>query len=168
MIIGSGDISSVLVDRNDVTFFASGVSDSSCTDPVKFEREKSLLLEQPRHIHLVYFSSLCVYTSKTVYANHKRVMENLVRNTFASCTIVRLGNIDWGENPHTLLNYLCNHPEAPVLHVYRHIVSKGEFLYWMNLIPVGKRNEMNIPGKMWFVPDLVDMIRLNDRKHVSA
>lgn len=155
MIIGHGDLASALTDRPDVTWFASGVSNSKCTDVGEYEREVMLLINQPRDKHLVYFSSLCVYTSNTVYAAHKKVMEAHVRQLFTSYTIVRLGNIDWGTNPNTLINYLKAHPEAEIQNVYRHIVSLDEFKYWMNLIPVGARNEMNVPGRMVFVPDLV-------------
>ena len=155
MIIGHGDIATALHDRGDVVFFASGVSNSDETKVEPYQRELKLLMVQPKDKHLVYFSSLCIYYSKTEYARHKRVMENAVRNHFNSYTIIRLGNIDWGENPHTLINYLKAHPEARIQEVTRHIISLGEFWYWMELIPVPGRNEMNIPGRMVFVPDLM-------------
>lgn len=154
MIIGHGDITSALTDREDVIFFASGVSNSKETKPEPFQRELRLLMSQPKDKHLVYFSSLCIYYAKTEYARHKRIMEKAVRNHFASFTIVRLGNIDWGVNPNTLINYLKDHPDAPVQNCYRHIVSIEEFKYWINLIIVPGQNEMNVPGKMVFVPDL--------------
>ena len=153
-IIGSGDIATVLTDREDVTFFASGVSNSRCTDVDEYHREYMLLINQPRDRHIVYFSSLCIYTSDTMYAQHKRTMEAHVRHLFTSYTIVRIGNIDWGENPNTLINYLRSHPEAEIQNVYRHIISKDEFKYWMGLIQPGVKNEMNVPGRMVFVPDL--------------
>lgn len=155
MIIGHGDIASALTDRPDVTWFASGVSNSKCTDVGEYERERVLLLNQPLGKHLVYFSSLCIYYGSSMYAAHKKVMELTIKHRWQSYTIVRLGNIDWGINPNTLINYLKAHPEAEIQNTYRHIVSLDEFKYWMNLIPVGARNEMNIPGRMVFVPDLV-------------
>lgn len=153
-IIGHGDISSVLIDREDITFFASGVSDSKCTDPKKFKREEDLLKEQPRHIHLVYFSTLSIYYNWNPYVAHKKRMEQVVKDLFQSYTIVRIGNISWGTNPNTFINYLKAHPEAEVQKTYRHIIDKDEFQYWLSMIPVKQRNEMNVPGKMWWVPDL--------------
>jgi hypothetical protein len=112
-------------------------------------------MEQDKTKHLVYFSSLCIYYSKTEYARHKRIMENTIKSHWPGYTIVRIGNIDWGSNPHTLINYLKAHPEAKAQPVNRHIISLGEFWYWMDLIPVPGKNEMNIPGRMVYVPDLM-------------
>ena len=154
MIIGNGDIAKVLTDKEDIIYFCSGVSNSREERPIEFEREMKLLLQQPRNKHLVYFSSLSIYYAKTEYARHKRIMEKTIRNHWESFTIVRLGNIDWGINPNTLINYLKAHPDATVQNVYRHIVSIDEFKYWLGLIKVGTQNEMNIPGKMVYVPHL--------------
>lgn len=159
MIVGHGDLAGVLCDRPDVTFFASGVSNSSCTDEKEYHRELALFNEHYLGRHMVYFSSLCIYDSDTRYAEHKREMERIVKLYCMSYTIVRLGNIDWGKNPHTLINYLKAHPEAEVKPVWRHIVSKEEFLYWMGKIRVGEQEEMNVPGRMEWVPDLVKKIR---------
>jgi hypothetical protein len=38
MIIGKGSIAKVLKDRNDLLFFASGVSNSSCIDEKEYDR----------------------------------------------------------------------------------------------------------------------------------
>jgi hypothetical protein len=158
MIIGTGDIASVIKDKENITFFASGVSDSRCSDMNKFDREVELLKTMPRHRHLVYFGSLSIYYSWTPYVAHKKRMEQLVKDLFDSYTIVRIGNISWGKNPNTLINYLKAHPEAKIQQVYRHIIDKDEFLYWLDKILIGERNEMNCPGKMVWVPDLVKTI----------
>lgn len=163
MIIGTGDIGSVLKDRKDLIFFASGVSNSSEKRYSEFKRELELLKEQDYSKHLVYFSSLSIYYSDSDYARHKRLMEHYTRYYFDSSTIVRIGNIDFGKNPTTLINYLTrkisNNEPYEVKEVYRHIISKDEFLYWMDLIPVGVKNEMNIPGRRVWVPDLVKEIK---------
>lgn len=158
-IIGRGDIATALTDRPDVIFMAAGVSDSKTTNPEPYQRELRLLMQQPKDCHLVYFSSLCIYYSNTEYARHKRIMENTIKNHFPGYTIVRIGNIYWGKNPNTLINFLRNNPDAHVQNTYRHIVSLEEFQYWMNLIIVPGRNEMNIPGRMVFVPELAESLR---------
>lgn len=161
-IIGHGDVASVLIDREDITFFASGVSDSKCTNPFQFKREENLLKEMPRHIHLVYFSTLAIYYNWNPYVAHKKRMEQMVRDLFQSYTIVRIGNISWGGNPNTLINYLRAHPEAEIQKTYRHIVDKEEFQYWLGMIPLKQRNEMNVPGRMVWVPTLAEALKYDD------
>lgn len=155
MIIGHGDIASVIEDVTNVTFFASGVSNSRCEDNREFQREFDLLLKMPQHQHLVYFSSLSIYYGSSPYVTHKKRMEMVVRAMFNSYTIIRIGNISWGKNPNTLINYLKAHPEAEIQNVYRHVIDKEEFQYWLKMIPVGVRNEMNVPGKRVWVPYLL-------------
>ncbi len=166
MIIGSGDIAKAIadLDRNDVTFFASGVSDSKETNTDNFKREEELLKKQPKDTHLVYMSSLSLYysTESTPYLLHKKKMEAFVKSSFKSYTIVRIGNISWGNNPKTLLNYFtfCIKNDLPlkVIETYRHIIDIDEFRYWIKLVRVGEQEEMNIPGKMVWVPALVDSL----------
>lgn len=159
MIVGHGDISTALIDNEEITFFASGVSDSSCSSPYQFNREAELLKQQPRKKHLVYFSTLAIYYNWNPYVAHKKRMEQLVKDLFESYTIVRIGNISWGKNPNTLINYLKAHPGAEVQKVYRHIIDKDEFQYWMGLIKPGERNEMNVPGRMVWVPFLASSLK---------
>jgi hypothetical protein len=153
MIIGHGDIASVLKDREDRIYFASGVSNSQEKRESEYLRELVLLMEQDSHRHLVYFSSLCIFYSDSRYSIHKQLMEQAVMDRFRTYTIVRLGNITWGKNPHTLINYLRAHPEAEIKDIYRFIVSKEEFLYWMEMIP-NFSCEMNIPGCRMLVKEI--------------
>lgn len=155
MIIGSGDIASALVDREDVTFFASGVSNSKETHPNAYQRELKLLMIQPKDKHLVYFSSLCIYYLNTEYARHKRIMEKTIATHFNSYTIVRIGNIEWGKNPNTLINFLKANPYTEPQPVWRYILSYKEFQHWMKMIIVPGRDTMNITGRLTFVPHLM-------------
>jgi UDP-2-acetamido-2,6-beta-L-arabino-hexul-4-ose reductase len=155
MVIGDGDIAKVLPKRDDLLFFASGVSNSQCTDKREYNKEVRLLLEQDEHAHIVYFSSLAVMWSDTRYFQHKRYMEVLVRETFPRWTIIRLGNIDWGKNPHTLINYLRAHPRARLKDEYRYIVNKDELLHWIDRIPEWNV-EINVPGKRMKVKEIKD------------
>lgn len=172
MIIGSGDIASVLkgLDREDVIYFASGVSNSRCEDVKEFEREASLMRSMPKNIHLVYISTLAIYYGDSMYVDHKRYMENMVRS-FESYTIIRIGNITWGKNPNTLINYLRAHPGAKIQPVYRYLVSLPEFLHWVEMAPIGQKAEMNITGKMVWVPELAATIKaeqLNGKIYVKG
>jgi hypothetical protein len=84
-------------------------------------------------------------------------MEMAVKQEFTAYTIVRIGNIDWGTNPHTLINYLRAHPEAEIRDEYRYIVGKDELLYWISLIPEWSC-EISIPGRRLTVREVKDEI----------
>lgn len=161
MIVGNGDIASVLrgVDRSDRTFFASGVSNSMETREDEYTREVNLLKQQDRNKQLVYFSTLSLFYSNGRYQKHKRYMEELVKDLFSTYTIVRLGNITWGDNPNTFLNYFRNKIKNGEAFVprdeYRYIIDKEEFLHWINLIPYWSC-EMNIPGNRMKVADIIE------------
>lgn len=152
-IVGNGDIARVLPIRDDLLFFASGVSNSQCINEREYDREIRLLLSQEERAHIVYFSSLAVFFSDTRYTQHKKYMETLVRETFPNWTIMRIGNITWGKNPRTLINYLREHPEAKIRNEYRYIVDKDEFLYWVEAIPPWNA-EMNVPGERLTVKEI--------------
>jgi hypothetical protein len=154
MIIGHGDVAGVLKDREDRLYFASGVSNSSETRESEYERAIALLMKQDKWRHIVYFSSLSIFYTDTRYAQHKRQMEKLVKKNFGHYTIIRLGNISWGVNPHTLINYMKAHRDAEVKDVYRYVVEKEEFLHWIDLIPEWSC-EMNVPGRMMKVKDII-------------
>lgn len=159
MIVGNGDIASVLVDREEVTFFASGVSNSQEDKETEYAREINLLLAQDRLSHLIYFSSLAIFYSDTRYTQHKRAMEVKIKQWFPRYTIMRLGNIDWGSNPHTLINYfryrLATGEPVNIRDEYRYIVDKKEFLHWVNLIPEWNC-EMNITGRRLKIQEIYD------------
>lgn len=154
MILGHGDIAKVLPKRRDVLFFASGVSNSQETRESEYDREIDLLLKQDKTKHIVYFSTLAIFYSNTRYTQHKKYMELLVETWFEKYTIIRLGNITWGNNPHTLINYMKAHPEAEIKDEYRYVCDKDEFLHWINLIP-NWNVEINIPGRRMKVVDIV-------------
>lgn len=163
-IIGNGDIASVLPDREDRLYFASGVSNSQETRRSEYEREKKLLLKQDRHRHIVYFSSLSVFYTDILYSQHKRRMESLIKNTFSHYTIIRLGNITWGTNPHTIINFMRAQKKAgktlEIRDTYRYVIDKDEFLHWIGLIP--KWNcEMNLTGQRLTINQIV-------KKYVNA
>lgn len=162
MVIGHGDIASVLPKRDDLTFFASGVSNSKETDESEYQREKDLLIKCGVGGHIVYFSSLGVFYADSRYLRHKREMETLVKSRFNRYTIIRLGNISWGKNRHTIINYLKNKIQKNQPYVvedtYRHIVSKEDFLYWIDKIPEWSC-EMSITGKRMKVADIVTEIK---------
>jgi hypothetical protein len=159
-IIGHGDIAKALkkADKPDLLFFASGVSNSKEIREKEYDREKNLLTKQDTNKHIVYFSSLCIFYRHDRYASHKKEMETIIKLTFPFYTIIRLGNITWGKNPHTLINYFRNkikmHEGFEVEDVYRYICDEDEFIHWINMIPEWNC-EINITGKRLKVADII-------------
>lgn len=163
MVIGSGDIASALkdLDRDDFIFFASGVSDSQCTDEEEFSRERLLLKEQDLSTKIIYFSTLSIFDKITPYTIHKFHMEKLVKYRHDYC-IVRLGNIAWGKNPKTVVNYFRNaikNNEPVVLRdEYKYICTMEDFKYWINKIP-DFNCEMNITGERIHAKELYERLK---------
>jgi UDP-2-acetamido-2,6-beta-L-arabino-hexul-4-ose reductase len=163
MIIGKGSIAKVLTDRDDIVFFASGVSNSSCVDEKEYEREFNLLKTIPIDKHVVYFSNLGIYYKKDRYTQHKIDIEEYIRNHYLSYTIVRIEVCEWVKTPHTILNVFksqLNQGIEPVIQdTTRYVLSLSEFLYWVNLIQPGVRNEMNILGRKLTIAQIVNEIK---------
>lgn len=117
MIVGNGLVANAFrdYDREDVVFFASGVSNSLETDQAQFDREENLIRktieENPGKI-FVYFSTCSIYDSSknaSFYVNHKLNMEHLVASDCEKYLIARVSNaVGMGGNPNTLINFLVH------------------------------------------------------------
>lgn len=162
MIIGSGDIASVLKDKENIIYFAAGVSNSSEEKESEYQREIDLLMSQDKNKRLVYFSSLCIFYSNSRYANHKKQIEQLIKKNFKQYTIIRVGNITWGNNPNTIINFLRNkikrNEPYEIQDTYRYLIDKEEFLHWINIIP-NFNCEMNITGNRLKVKEIVKCLK---------
>lgn len=165
MIIGKGSIAKVLKDRDNIVFFASGVSNSSCVDEKEYEREFNLLKTVPTDQHIVYFSNLGIYYKKDRYTQHKIDVEEYIRNNYKNYTIVRMEVCEWVTTPTTILNFFkrqLSQGIEPIIHdTTRYILSLEEFLYWIDLIQPGVRNEMNILGRKLTIKQIVEEIKQN-------
>ncbi len=154
MIIGKGNIARALNDREGAIFFASGVSNSQCTDESQYQREKDLLkVLHNSYLSLFYFSSLALDTKLTRYYSHKIQMELLVKEHFKNYNIIRLGNLDWDENPHTFRNYIKNNPDAPIRDEWKYMISKEQLLLLTDNLPLTGKNEISVFGQMKKVKD---------------
>lgn len=117
MIIGSGLLAHAFPDAfltsEDVCIYAAGVSNSSCTNPDEFARERRRLeaaLRQTADVDaFVYFGTCSVADPallNTPYVLHKLAMEKMVA-THLRNLILRLPQVAGRTpNPHTLLNFL--------------------------------------------------------------
>jgi nucleoside-diphosphate-sugar epimerase len=117
VIIGSGLLARAFPDsffaREDVCIYAAGVSNSACTNPNEFMRERQRLegaLRQSENVDaFVYFGTCSVADPdalNTPYVQHKLAMEQMVAS-HANNLILRLPQVAGKtSNPHTLLNFL--------------------------------------------------------------
>ncbi|SEA61609.1 NAD dependent epimerase/dehydratase family protein [Arachidicoccus rhizosphaerae] len=119
MVLGNGMIASALkkVDRPDVLFAASGLSNLKGADPVERLRERNLLKEQlaqhPDKI-FVYISSYSIddqsSENNTPYLAHKVQMEELVKGLANRFLICRTSNVVGNsKQPGNLMNFICEH-----------------------------------------------------------
>ena len=165
MIIGNGSIAKILEDREDIVFFASGVSNSSCTDEKEYKREFNLLKSITTDNHIVYFSNLGIYYKQDRYTQHKQEVEEYIRDNYKSYTIVRIEVCEWVKTPNTILNVfkhqLAKGIEPKIQDTTRYVLSLNEFLYWIKMIQPGVRNEMNILGRKLTIAQIVDKIKQN-------
>jgi hypothetical protein len=163
MIIGNGSIAKILEDREDIVFFASGVSNSSCTDEKEYKREFNLLKSITTDNHIVYFSNLGIYYKQDRYTQHKQEVEEYIRDNYKSYTIVRIEVCEWVKTPNTILNVfkhqLAKGIEPKIQDTTRYVLSLNEFLYWIKMIQPGVRNEMNILGRKLNIAQIVDEIK---------
>jgi hypothetical protein len=165
MIVGHGDIASVLNDREGVIFFASGVSNSQCTDQLEFAAEwTKIQLYDKTDKMFVYFSSIICerpseYPLLSEYLTHKQNCEYLVSNYFKTYCIIRLGNIDWGKNPHTFLNFIRNKQAkgepVEIRDEYKYMISKEQLLLITDNLPLTGQHEISVFGRMAKVKDLI-------------
>jgi len=117
MIVGSGLLAkafnSYFNKSEDYCVFASGVSNSTCSDQVEFDREQNYLEETLRQYHsadlFLYFSTCSAHgllINSSPYIRHKLHMEQLVRK-HPRYLVIRLPQIAGKTtNPNTLLSFI--------------------------------------------------------------
>ena len=161
MIIGKGDIASILNDRDDVIFFAAGVSNSSETRESEFLREYELLNSQDKSKCIFYFSSIAIdnLDKDNEYIQHKRKMELFIKSNFENYNIIRIGNISWGANPNTFINYIRNKikNEEPVeiKDEYKYMIDKEQLILLTDNLPLVGQNQISVFGRMAKVKELI-------------
>ena len=117
MIVGRGLIASLFTDfdREDIIFFASGVSNSLENRQEAFLREENLIkstISENTDKLFIYFSTCSIYDSSKTESNyvlHKLKMEQIIKNSCQRFLILRVSNaVGKGGNPNLLMNYIVN------------------------------------------------------------
>jgi nucleoside-diphosphate-sugar epimerase len=151
MIIGTGLIARGFAPHlpalSGTCVYAAGVSNSSCTDPREFGRERQRVAEAlaatPVNSLFIYFSTCSVddpAARDSPYVRHKLAMEDLVRQR-ERYLVARLPQLAGNTpNPHTLLN-----------HLYARIVRSERFAIWRGAI----RNIIDVDDVARIMADLI-------------
>lgn len=163
MIVGRGDIASILNDREGVIFFVSGVSNSSEKRESEYEREYKLLSEQDKTQCMFYISSITIDNKEKFemsrYLQHKKQMEDYIKSNFKNYNIIRIGNITWGSNPNTFLNYIKNKVKSNesffISDEYKFMISEKQLLSLTDNLPINSQNQISVFGQMIKVKDLI-------------
>lgn len=163
MIIGRGDIASILNDREGVIFFVSGVSNSLEKRESEYKREYKLLSEQDKTKCIFYISSITIDNKEKFeisrYLQHKKQMEDYIKSNFKNYNIIRIGNIAWGSNPNTFLNYIKNkvkNNESFFLSdEYKFMINEKQLLSLTDNLPIDSQNQISVFGQMIKVKDLI-------------
>jgi len=161
MIIGRGDIASILNDREGAIFFASGVSKSTEINETEFWREIELLDKQDKTKCLFYFSTIALddNNKNNAYHAHKRRMELLIKSNFQNYNIIRIGNITWGSNPNTFINYIKNKIKngepVEIKDEYKYMIDKEQLVLLTDNLPLIGQNQISVFGQMAKVKDLL-------------
>jgi hypothetical protein len=163
MIVGRGDIASILNDREGVIFFVSGVSNSLEKCESEYEREHKLLSEQDKTKCIFYISSITIDNKEKFeisrYLQHKKQMEDYIKSNFKNYNIIRIGNILWGNNPNTFLNYIKSKVKNNELFFisdeYKFMISEKQLLSLTDNLPIDSQNQISVFGQMVKVKDLI-------------
>lgn len=163
MIIGRGDIASILNDREGAIFFVSGVSNSLEKRESEYEREYKLLSEQDKTKCIFYISSITIDNKEKFeisrYLQHKKQMEDYIKSSFKNYNIIRIGNISWGSNPNTFLNYIKskvkNNESFFISDEYKFMISEKQLLSLTDNLPIDSQNQISVFGQMVKVKDLI-------------
>ena len=148
-IIGSGLIASAFRDQDlgeNITCFASGVSNSSELRESEFIRESDLLnYWLDRSQKLIYFST-CSVDDKTLknslYVSHKIKMENLVLSRSENLVIRLPQVVGKCKNKHTLTNFIA----SKILHKESYDLYEGVLRNLIDIVDVVKLTKYLFDG----------------------
>lgn len=165
MIIGNGQLAKAFQEKqlkHDTCIFASGVSNSSCTDEKQFEREKNLLIDTLKNNNdkkFVYFSSCALSASeypKNDYYKHKAHMEEIIKNYSNNHYIFRIPQLFGDLILHkTLINFIYKSIE----HNHKFNIYNKAYRYVIEINDVQKLVESYLDHDGCLIVDLANPYR---------
>jgi hypothetical protein len=86
-------------------------------------------------------------------------MELLIKSNFENYNIIRIGNITWGSNPNTFINYIRNKKSkgepVEIKDEYKYVMDQQQLLLLTDNLPLTGQNTICVFGKMAKVSELV-------------
>jgi hypothetical protein len=164
MIVGHGDIASILNERTGAIFLASGVSNSQMKNEDEFNREKVLIVDAIHAANtlgfcLFYFGSISCFFRTSRYTKHKLEMEGIIKETCKNYNIIRIGNISWGRNPNTFINYIRNKQAkgepVEIKDEFKYMISEDQLRLLTDNLPLKGKNEISVFGECKKVRDCI-------------
>ena len=81
------------------------------------------------------------------------------KKNFQNYNIIRIGNITWGTNPNTFINYIKNKiknkEDVEIKDEYKYMIDKEQLTLLTNNLPLIGQNQISVFGKMAKVKDLI-------------
>ena len=86
-------------------------------------------------------------------------MELLIKSNFKNYNIIRIGNITWGSNPNTFINYIKNKKSkgepVEIKDEYKYVIDKEQLVLLTDNLPLTGQNQISVFGRMAKVAELV-------------
>jgi len=113
MVIGNGLIRCIFssfTKNDEIIIFASGVSNSKESNKNEFDREEKLLkttISENPEKKIIYFSTVFIENVKNMYYEHKKNIEEYIKNNCENYLIIRLPQVvGYLGNNNNLFNFL--------------------------------------------------------------
>jgi dTDP-4-dehydrorhamnose reductase len=113
MVIGNGLIGCIFssfTKNDEIIIFASGVSNSKESNKNEFDREEKLLkttISENPEKKIIYFSTVFIENVKNMYYEHKKNIEEYIKNNCENYLIIRLPQVvGYLGNNNNLFNFL--------------------------------------------------------------
>jgi len=182
-VIGNGLIGTEIkknIQKNNLLFFTSGVSNSNEERDIEFLREKNLFYENTKNLNstykVIYFSTYSIFDNtltSSAYKKHKLEMEKIVQK-LDNHLIIRLPNvIGNGGNPNTMVNFfknsIMNNQQITILkNAYRNFLDIDDIICFIKHIDQDSPKIINLVHPVSYrVTEILECIEIKMGKKVT-
>lgn len=182
-VIGNGLIGTEIkknIQKDNLIFFTSGVSNSNEERDNEFLRERNLFYENTKNLKstskVIYFSTYSIFDNSLTnssYRKHKLEMEKIVQK-LDNHLIIRLPNvIGNGGNPNTMINFfknsIINNQQITILkNAYRNVLDIDDIMCFIKHIDFDFPKVINLLHPVSYkVIDILECIETKMKKKVT-
>lgn len=181
MVIGNGLMATTFSNfknLENILVFASGVSNSTETNPKEFDREISLLkstIKKHKHAKVIYFSTLSILdetVKQRPYISHKLKAEAIIQQETSNFLIARISNVVGSQgNKNTIINHLVHSVENEIpIEIWalaeRNLIDQEDVKFLINqLLKNDKRGIVTIASeKSILMPKIISEVEFHLKK----